>query len=85
MKIFFYKCLLVFFMCLIFFEITINAKIKSIKKDIYNLASKDNMVLIKSKIRKQMQNALEQDDFISDDDAKLIKQFIEKVQKRINR
>jgi hypothetical protein len=45
-------------MGLIFFEITINAKIKSIKKDIYNLSSKDNLVLFKSKIRKQMQDAI---------------------------
>lgn len=83
MKIFFYKCLLIFFLGILFFEITINAKIKSIKKDIYNLTSKDNVVQIKSKIRKQMQDAIQKDDFISDDDAKLIRQFIEKIKKRL--
>ena len=83
MKIFFYKSLLIFIMGLIFFEITINAKIKSIKKDFYNLSSKDNLVLIKSKIRKQMQDAIEKDDFISDEDAKLMKRFFEKIKIRL--
>ena len=85
MKIFFYKSLLIFTIGLIFFEITINAKIKSIKKDIYNLSSKDNLILFKSKIRKQMQDAIEKDDFISDEDAKLIKKFIEKIKIRLDR
>lgn len=83
MKIFFYKCLLVFILSILFFEVTVNTKIKSIKKDIYNLTSKDNVIQMKSKIREQMQDAIEKDDFISDDDARLIRQFVEKIKKRL--
>lgn len=79
MKIFFYKTVLVAFVFFVAFKITIGSLINQTENKIRDLASKENVELVKSKIRKEIQNAIEKEDYINDQDAILIKNFIKKI------
>ena len=54
MKIFFYKTLLVSFVFFIVFKITIGSVISSFESKIHNLSSKENIEMIKEKIREEI-------------------------------
>lgn len=84
MKIFIYKSLIIFFLVIIGFKLTFTYAQKSIERKIDNLGSKENIDLIKDKIRSQMKDALEKDTFIKKEDADLINKFLEKIQRDLN-
>jgi len=73
MKIFFYKSLLIFFLFLIAFHFSFNYVVKQVKINIENNFSKEKIEDIKNKLRNEMQVAVTKDDFISKEDAELIK------------
>tara|TARA_Y100000816_G_C26005370_1_gene525401 strand:+ start:804 stop:1058 length:255 start_codon:yes stop_codon:yes gene_type:complete len=79
MKIFIYKCLIASFIFFILFQITIGFTIKKVEKQIYNLSSEENKKSIKEKIRKELISATQKDRYINEEDAKIIKKFIEKI------
>ena len=56
MKIFIYKTLFVFILIYILFQLTIGLTIKKIKEEIYNFKSKENIELIKKKIKKRVRS-----------------------------
>ena len=47
MKIFIYKCMIVFFLFFVLFQISIGATIREIKKQVYFLSSEENVIAIK--------------------------------------
>ena len=65
MKIFFYKSILVFFLFLLAFHYSYNFVAKSIKRKINSNFSKDNIQILKAKIKDEMNNAINKDKFIS--------------------
>ena len=79
MKIFFYKSLLVFFLFLLAFHFSINYVVKMAKQEIGNTISKENVELLKSKIKEEMSNALKKDIIIKKEDANLINKFLDKI------
>ena len=79
MKIFFYKSLLVFFLFLVAFHFSFSYVIKKSKSEINNFISKDNLELLKNKIRKEMKSATVKDDYINKEDAILLNKFLDKV------
>ncbi len=83
MKIFFYKTVLVAFVFFLAFKITIGSLINQTENKIRNLSSKENIELVKSKMRKEIQNAIEKEDYINDQDAILIKNFIKKIKSEL--
>ena len=83
MKIFFYKTLFVALVVFILFRVLIGQLVNDIETKIENLGSKESIELAKNKIRNEMQNAIEKDDYINDDDAELIKKFIDKIKEEI--
>ena len=84
MKIFFYKTLLVAFVFFIVFKITIGSVISNFESKIYNLSSKENIEMVKEKIREEIKVAINKEKFINEEDANLINAFLKKVQTDLN-
>tara|TARA_B100000579_G_C22790150_1_gene834047 strand:- start:1122 stop:1385 length:264 start_codon:yes stop_codon:yes gene_type:complete len=83
MKIFIYKSLFVFFCIFVLFQLTIGAKIKEFKKEVENMKSEENVIYIKNKVRDELKNAIKKDQYLSDEDAKLINEFLNKIKKEL--
>ena len=81
MKIFFYKTLLVALVFFIVFQITFGSLINKVENKIYEIKSKENIEMLKVKIKNQMEIAINKDEFIKKEDAELINKFINKIQK----
>ena len=79
MKIFFYKCILVFSLFLIGFHYSFNYVVKFTKTKINNNFSKENIERLKNKLRNEMKVGIDKKVFISKEDAKLINDFLEKI------
>jgi len=79
MKTFFFKSILIFFLFIIAFHLTFNIAIKKINQQIYEIRTKENIEKIKNQIRDEMKNAIEKDNYISKDDARLISSFLKKI------
>ena len=79
MKIFFYKTILIAFVFFITFKLTVGSLINQTESKIKDLTSKETVEIIKMKIRKEMQNAIDKDDYLNDDDAVLINKFLRKL------
>ena len=82
MKIFLYKTLIIFFALFIFYKITVNATVKTIKS---KLNYKGNIEILKTKVRKEIANGLKKDKILNKNDAELINQFIKKIQEELKR
>lgn len=83
MKIFFYKTMLVAFAFFIIFKLTIGSLINQTENKIRNITSKENVELLKSKIRKEMKAAIKKENYINDEDAILINNFLKKVKSEL--
>jgi len=79
MKIFVYKTLFVFFLIYLLLQLTIGAKIRQIQQEIDNFMSKENVEIIKDKIRDEIRNAINKERYLSQEDAQLINDFIDKI------
>ena len=84
MKIFFYKSLLIFFLAFILIQFTIGLAIKDFKEQIYEFKSKKNIESLKDKIREEIKSGVESENYLSDVDAQLINDFINKIQKELS-
>ena len=84
MKIFVYKALFIFVCIFLLFQLTIGVKIKQFERELDNFKSKENIENIKNKIRKEFRNAVEKENYLSDDDAKLINEFINKLKQELS-
>ncbi len=83
MKIFFYKSLLIFFLSFILIQFTITVVVKDFKEQIYELKSKKNIEAFKNKMREEIKSGIESDNYLSIQDAQLINDFINKIQKEL--
>ena len=84
MKIFIYKTLFVFACIFILFQITIGMKLKQMNNEFQKLKSKETMEIIKNKFRKEMKSAISKENYLNPEDAKLINEFINKIQKELS-
>jgi hypothetical protein len=83
MRIFIYKSLFLIILVYILFQLTIGYTVKKIKEEIYNLKSKENIELIKIKIRDEINTAIKKDKILDEGDKKLINNLIEKIKKEL--
>ena len=83
MKIFFYKSLLIFFLSFILVQFTIGVVVKDFKEQIYELKSKKNIEAFKNKMREEIKSGLESENYLSNQDAQLINDFINKIKKEL--
>ena len=84
MKIILIKTGVIFFAVLVLFKLTVGSLYNSLQKKFDEQFSKEQIVLIKDKIREEMRKGIEKDKILNDDDAKLIQEFIKKLLKEIN-
>ncbi len=84
MNKFLYKTIIVFIFLLFFYHMTIGSKIREIESKIENFKSEENINSVKAKIRDEMNNAILKDKYLSVEDAKLIRNYIEKIKKELN-
>ena len=84
MKIFFYKIAIIFFFILVTFQLTICSQLRNFERKIENLKSKENIEIIKNKLREELRNASSKERYLSKEDAELIKNFINKLNTEIN-
>ncbi len=83
MKIFVYKTLFVFVCIFILFQLTIGAKIRQINYEIEKIKSKENIVKIKEKLRDELKNAVNKENYLTKEDAELINKFINKIKNEL--
>lgn len=85
MKIFVYKTLFIFICIFFLFQLTIGAKLKQINKELTQLKSKENIELIKNKLREELKNATTKKNYLTAEDAKLINNFINKIKEDLSK
>ena len=83
MKIFVYKCLTAALIFFVLFQLTIGIAINQIGKKINFVTSEENLFKIKNKIRKELGTAVKKDKYLSDEDALLIKKFLNKIKSEL--
>ncbi len=84
MKIFIYKSLIVFFLFILAFNLTINYKLRSYERDLKALTSENNREKIKNKLKDEMKKAIEKDKYFTDEEKKLINDFLNKIKEELN-
>ena len=84
MKIFIYKFIIVLIGAFLLFELTIGSKIKYYERNFISFFSKGQIETIKLKLREEMNSAVEKDVYLDREDAKLISNFIKKIQKELD-
>ena len=84
MKTFVYKTLFIFVGIFLLFQLTIGIKLKQLNKELAALKSKENIEIIKNKLRDELRNAISKENYLSPDDAKLINEFINKLKKELS-
>ncbi len=83
MKLFIYKFLLVLVGAYILFQLTIGILFRQIEGTIVEYSSGDNILFLKEKIRKEIKNNLNKDKILNEEDALLLRDFLNKIQKEI--
>ena len=84
MRLFFYKSIFIFVSIFILYKVTIGHLINDYEKKINYSMSQENINKFKSKIRNEIKGSLKKDRILKEEDAKLIKQFLQKIQAEIN-
>ena len=83
MKIFIYKSLVAFFLFLVLFKLTIGSLVTSYEKKFDQTLSKDSLTKLKNKLREELKNGTNKERILNEEDAVLIKKFLNKVSKEI--
>ena len=84
MKIFIIKSLFIFVCLFVLFRVTVSSLINTYEEKFTYYFSKENVSFMKDKIRKEMQIAINKDQYLDPEDATLIKKFITKINNELN-
>ena len=84
MRIFVYKSLFVFLCLFLLFQLTIGAKIRQLNYGLEKFKSQENIENIKDKIRDELKNAISKENYLTQEDARLINKFINKLKKELS-
>jgi len=85
MKLFVYKTLFIFVCIFILFQLTFGVKIKQFKDELTQIKSRENIIYFKGKLRDELKNAVQKENYLSPEDAKLINDFINKIKSELSR
>jgi len=83
MRIFVYKFLIILVGIFIVFQLTIGLLIKEMKSTFVEYTSGDNILFLKDKLRNEIKENLKKDQILNKEDAKLLKQLLEKINKEL--
>ena len=84
MKIFIYKSLIVIFLVFVLFHTTIGYVLRDYEGKIYNTFDKEKISFIREKIREEIKDGINSDRILSQEDAALLNDFINKIRSEIN-
>ena len=84
MKSFIYKSIIIVIAIILVFEFTIGNKITQIYEKIDVFSTKDGRAESVNKIRKEIKKAVKKERYLSKEDAKLLNQFISKINKELS-
>ena len=84
MKQFIYKMVIVALAIILVFEFTIGKKISQFGGKVDAISSKEGRKETVNKLREEIQKAVKKERYLSKEDAKLINEFILKIQKELN-
>ena len=83
MRLFIYKTLFIFICIIITFKLTLGTLLDNMRDNIESIKSKENIILIQDKIRSEMKNSIKKDQLLNQEDAILLKKFLEKINSEI--
>jgi len=84
MRQFIYKVVVAVLAIILVFEFTIGKKISQFGGKVDAISSKEGRKETVNKLREEIQKAVKKERYLSKEDAKLINQFILKIQKELN-
>ena len=84
MKIFIYKTVIVSVFIVVVFKLTISSLVTNYEKKIYENLNKEKIEFVKDKLRNEIKNGLNKKKILNNDDALLIKKFLNKIKLEIN-
>jgi len=84
MRQFIYKMVVAALAIILVFEFTIGKKISQFGGKVDAVSSKEGRKETVNKLREEIQKAVKKERYLSKEDAKLINQFILKIQKELN-
>ncbi len=84
MKIFIYKTAIITFIFVIVFEVLIGNRINNLKKQIYELSSKQNREQIIVKIKEEIKKANQKENYLNEEDRVLFSTFLKKIIKELD-
>ena len=79
MKIFVYKVIFVMVSLFFLFNFTIGHQIRKVENKISNVSSKENISVLKNKLKEEITNGIKKDKIFKEDERILIKKFINKI------
>ena len=83
MKPFIYKTIIIVLAIVIIFEFTVGSKINEISSKFNYFATKEGRKEGVVKIREEMKKAIKKERYLSKEDAKLLNQFLNKIQSEL--
>ena len=83
MKIFIYKSIIVFFLLIIAFHVTVNYKLRSYEKELKSFSSEENKEKYKNKIKDEMSKAIKKENYFTEEEKNLINDFLQKIKKEL--
>ena len=84
MRQFIYKMVVIVLAIILVFEFTIGKKISQFGGKVDAVSSKEGRKETVNKLREEIQKAVKKERYLSKEDAKLINEFILKIQKELN-
>tara|TARA_B100002019_G_scaffold113369_1_gene97587 strand:+ start:188 stop:451 length:264 start_codon:yes stop_codon:yes gene_type:complete len=83
MKQFVYKTIIIIIAIIVLFEFTIGNKISQIYEKVDVISTKEGRKESVDKLREEMKRAIKKDRYLSKEDAKLINDFLNKIQSEL--
>ena len=84
MKSFVYKTIVIVIAVVVIFEFTLGSKINEIRSKFNYFSTKEGRKEGVIKIREEMKKAVKKDRYLSQEDAKLLNQFINKIRSELS-
>tara|TARA_B100000029_G_C17234188_1_gene836482 strand:- start:144 stop:371 length:228 start_codon:yes stop_codon:yes gene_type:complete len=74
------------FVCIfLLFQFTVGYQLKKFQGRLEQFKSKENIENVKNKLREEMKNAVKKENYLNEEDAKLINQFINKIRQELSK
>ena len=84
MRLFIYKTLIIIVSLFFLYQFTVGYSVHKIQNKLFSIYDEDTANKIKIKIREELKAGIKKDRILTEEDALLLKQFIQKIKEEIN-